>query len=64
MTNNNKFFKKEYIENHYNFRVRILAELLAGNEIEFEFFKKKLDALKKRYEEEKAKLEEEMEVCD
>lgn len=55
---NNKFFKKEYLENHYNFRVRILAEMLAENEIEFEFFRQNLNALKKEYEEEKAKLQE------
>jgi len=54
----NTFLKKEYLENHYNFKVRIIAEMLANGEIEFDFFKQNLDALKKRYEEEKAKLEE------
>ncbi len=50
--------KEERLINEYNSQARILAEMLSDGEIEFDFFKKNIDALKKEYEEEKAKLQE------
>ena len=48
--------KEERLTNEYNFKARILAEMLSDGEIEFDFFKKNIDALKAKYKKELAEL--------